>query len=310
VFYSAPTEAEEAGFRPCRRCRPQEDRDATGVDLARRACRYIEEHADEPLTLAVLGGQLGVSPYHLQRTFKRVTGVTPRQYADTHRMGLFKERLKEGDSVTTAIYEAGYGSSSRLYERTGPQLGMTPKVYRRGGAGMEIRYTTAACPLGYLLLAATERGICFIGMGDSAGELEQILRAEYAAAEITRDDRDLQGWLNLVVRYLEGSQPHIDLPLDVQATAFQRRVWEELRAIPYGSIRTYADIAQALDQPTAARAVGAACAANPVSLVVPCHRAVRRDGSLGGYRWGLERKQALIERERSATREEELPDSA
>jgi AraC family transcriptional regulator of adaptative response/methylated-DNA-[protein]-cysteine methyltransferase len=279
------------------------------LNLVERACRYIEEHVDAPLTLAILGEQLGVSPYRVQRTFKRVTGVTPRQYADAHRMGLFKDRLKEGDSVTAALYEAGFGSSSRLYERTGAQLGMTPKVYRRGGGGMTIRYATAPSPLGYLLLAATERGICFIGMGDSIDELERIVRAEYSAAEISRDD-DLKGWLDLVVRHLEGKQPHIDLPLDVQATAFQRRVWEELRSIPYGSTRTYAEIARAMGEPTAARAVGAACGANPVPLIVPCHRVVRQNGDLGGYRWGTERKQALLAGEHMAEAREKIPESA
>src|SRR6266567_1975874 len=262
IFFTRPEAAEEAGFRACRRCHPGE-----------------------------------TSVYELQVVFKRVVGITPRQYVEACRLGQFKARLKEGESVTTALYDAGYGSSSRLYERTHTQLGMTPSTYRRGGREMRIGYTIVACPLGRLLVAATEKGICAISLGDVDAELESALWSEYPAASIERDGTELSQWVNALLDYLNGEQPHLDLPVDVQATAFQWRVWEMLRAIPYGSTRSYSAIAQALGNPKAARAVAHACATNPVSLVIPCHRVVRENGALGGYRWGLERKQRLLAEE-------------
>ncbi len=268
------------------------------VKTVRHACRYIEDNLEEPLTLAVLGEQVGLSPAHLQRVFKRVTGITPRQYADACRLGRLKSRLKTRRTVTVALYEAGYGSSSRLYERAGQQLGMTPGTYRRGGQGTQIRYTVADSPLGRLLLAATERGICALYLGERDQPLEEALSREFPEAERERDESGLCTWLDEVLRHLQGRQPHLDLPLDVRATAFQWRVWQELRAIPYGQTRTYKEIAESLGQPTAARAVARACATNPVSVVIPCHRVVRGDGDLGGYRWGLERKEKLLARER------------
>jgi AraC family transcriptional regulator of adaptative response/methylated-DNA-[protein]-cysteine methyltransferase len=302
VFFPLPEAAEQSGFRPCRRCRPRQvtaqDRH---VELVRQACRYMEANLESPLTLTALGRHVGISPHHLQRVFKRITGITPRQYADACRLGRLKSRLKHRRTVTMALYEAGYGSTSRLYERAASQLGMTPAVYKRGGQGLQIRYTVVACPLGQLLLAATERGICALTLGDVEKTLEVILRAEYAAAAITRDDVGLKPWVQQILDHLHGQQPHLDLPLDVQATAFQWRVWQELRAIPYGSTRTYREVAEAVGQPTAARAVARACATNPVSVVIPCHRVVREDGGLGGYRWGLERKEALLAQEKSAT---------
>ena len=265
--------------------------------LVRQACRLIEEHREETLTLADLGTALDVSPAHLQRVFKRVVGITPRQYVEACRLGQFKTRLKEGEAVTTALYDAGYGSSSRLYERTHAQLGMTPSAYRRGGREMRIDYTIVACPLGRLLVAATEKGICAVSLGDVDAELERALWSEYPAASIERDGTELSRWVNALLNYLDGEQPHLDLPIDVQATAFQWRVWETLRTIPYGGTRSYSAIAQELGNPKAARAVAHACATNPVSLVIPCHRVVREDGTLGGYRWGLERKQRLLAEE-------------
>ncbi|HXG08888.1 MAG TPA: methylated-DNA--[protein]-cysteine S-methyltransferase [Gemmataceae bacterium] len=269
------------------------------AETIRRACRYIEANLEDRLTLEVLGAHVGLSPAHLQRLFKRVTGITPRQYADACRLGRFKSRLKQRRTVTMALYEAGYGSSSRLYERAAAQLGMTPATYRRGGRGMRIGYTIVDSPLGRLLLAATERGICGVCLGDSDRALAAALRREYPAAEIRRDGVCLGPWIEEFLNYLRGQQPHLDLPLDVQATAFQWRVWQELRSIPYGETRTYAEIARALGQPTAVRAVARACASNPVALIIPCHRVVREDGGLGGYRWGLKRKQALLEQERA-----------
>jgi AraC family transcriptional regulator, regulatory protein of adaptative response / methylated-DNA-[protein]-cysteine methyltransferase len=276
---------------------PADGRDSH-VELVGRTCRYIETHLESALTLAALGAQVGVSPFHLQRIFKQIVGITPRQYADACRLGVLKSRLKERRTVTMAMLEAGYGSSSRLYERASSQLGMTPSTYRRGGPATNIRFTVADCPLGRLLLAGTERGICAVYLGDDDDKLGAELRAEFPAAEVERDDAGLGGWVKEIVNHLQGRQPHLDLPLDVRATAFQWRVWQELLAIPYGSTRSYSDIARALGQPKAVRAVARACATNPASLVIPCHRVVREDGSLGGYRWGLDRKQALLDQEK------------
>jgi AraC family transcriptional regulator of adaptative response/methylated-DNA-[protein]-cysteine methyltransferase len=303
VFYALPELAERAGFRACRRCHPRDAAADPHVETVRRACRYIEANLEEPLTLAVLGQHVGLSPAHLQRTFKRVTGISPRQYADACRLGRLKARLKTRRTVTMALFEAGYGSSSRLYERAAGQLGMTPGTYQRGGRGMSIRYALLDCPLGRLLLAATERGVCAVCIGDVDKSLEADLRAEYPAAEVQRDDSALRPLAAEMLAHLAGERPHLDLPVDVQATAFQWRVWRELQAIPYGETRTYQEVAQAVGQPTAVRAVARACATNPVAVVIPCHRVVRTDGGLGGYRWGLERKQALIEQERKGAEE-------
>ncbi len=239
------------------------------VELIGELCRYIQAHLDEPLTLDVLGAQAGLSPCHLQRVFKRITGITPRQYVDACRLGRLKARLREGPTVTSAMYEAGYGSSSRLYERAASHLGMTPGAYRRGAPATTVRYTLADCPLGRVLLAGTEQGVCAISLGDEDAELEAWLRQEYPAANVSRDDAGLRPWAKTLLEHLRGRRPHLELPLDVQATAFQWRVWQELRKIPYGKTRTYAEVAQALGQPTAARAVARACATNPVSVLIP-----------------------------------------
>jgi AraC family transcriptional regulator of adaptative response/methylated-DNA-[protein]-cysteine methyltransferase len=273
------------------------------VEMVRRACLYIETHVGESPTLEDLSSHTGVSPYHLQRVFKRIAGITPRQYAEAMRLDQFKAGVKKGATVTGAMYDAGYGSSSRLYERAPAQLGMTPADYRRGGKGVRISYTIAGCLLGRLLVAGTEKGVCSVRLGDSDAELEANLLSEYPAADVNRDDEALSEWVEQLLSHLNGERPHLDLPLDVQATAFQWSVWEKLREIPYGSTRSYSDVARAMGRPTATRAVARACAANPVALVIPCHRVVREDKSLGGYRWGIERKQALLEHERSAAKE-------
>ncbi len=285
---------------------PQVIRDGDAVsdahlEMVQDVCRYIEANLEGPVALADLGRHAGLSPHHLQRTFKRVTGITPRQYADACRLGRLKSRLRERRTVTMALYEAGYGSSSRLYERASTQLGMTPATYQRGGRSMDIRYTLTDCPLGRLLLAATERGVCAVYLGDTDVPLEAALAREYPAARVCRDDGLPGTWLAELLEHLRGGRPHLDLPLDVQATAFQWRVWQELRRIPYGRTRTYREIAERLGQPTAARAVARACATNPVSVVIPCHRVVRGDGGLGGYRWGLDRKRRLLDQEREGT---------
>jgi len=290
---TAPDRPDLAGYRP-------KGRDHT-LAAVERACRYIEsrdEIGEGVVTLAELGQHCRISPWHLQRLFKQVMGVTPRQYADAHRMRRLKDGLQQGDSVAAATFDAGFGSSSRLYERAGRELGMTPATYRRGGLGADISYATSPSPLGRLLAAATARGVCFIGLGDDEDRLESELKLQFPqAGSIRRDHGRLAGAVAAILAYLAGEAPHIDLPLDIRATAFQRRVWEELRRIPLGETRSYGEIAAAIGAPKAVRAVGRACATNPVALIVPCHRAIREDGELSGYRWGLHRKQALLERE-------------
>jgi AraC family transcriptional regulator of adaptative response/methylated-DNA-[protein]-cysteine methyltransferase len=262
------------------------------------ACRHIDEESESGPGLAALGARLGVSPAHLQRTFKRLMGISPREYGEARRVAALKSKLRGGQDVTRALYEVGYGSSSRLYENSSAQLGMTPGTYRRGGRGMKIGYTIVDCPLGRLLVGATERGVCAVSLGDADGVLEATLLSEYPHAEIHRDDSGFAPWLKALQTHLNGFEPRLNLPIDVQATAFQKRVWKELQHIPYGQTRSYGQVARAIGRPRAIRAVARACATNPVSIVVPCHRVVRTDGSLGGYRWGLERKQALLEREK------------
>jgi AraC family transcriptional regulator, regulatory protein of adaptative response / methylated-DNA-[protein]-cysteine methyltransferase len=302
TFFASPAAAGEAGFRACRRCRPQEALTPNQqAELASRVCRLIEAtFGERPPSLAELGSELHLSPSHLQRIFKAVTGLTPHQYARGQRMQRFKSQVRQGQDVTTALYEAGFGSSSRLYEQSDQRLGMTPAEYRRGGQGMQIGYTIVDTPLGRMLVAAAERGICAVSFEGEDGDagLESRLSGEYPAARIRRDDEGMGMWAAALVAHLEGKQPDLALPLDLQATAFQLRVWEELRRIPYGQTRSYAQVAQAIGKPAAVRAVAQACAANPAVLVTPCHRVVRSDGGLGGYRYGLRRKQALLNREK------------
>ncbi|MGH9684928.1 MAG: bifunctional DNA-binding transcriptional regulator/O6-methylguanine-DNA methyltransferase Ada [Candidatus Acidiferrales bacterium] len=309
VFFPLPEAAEQRGFRACLRCRPQRARlRDPKAEIAARICKEIETKleasgdasagsAEASLTLGALSASLQMSPYQLERTFRSVMGITPRQYADARRIRRLKSQLRKGDNVTTALYEAGFGSSSRLYERAPSHLGMTPATYRRGGAGMKIRYTIAGSPLGRLLVAATDRGISALYLGESEPQLEASLRKEYPRAEVRRDRSGLEAWVETILAHLKGHEPHLDLPTDVQATAFQRRVWEELRRIPYGTTKTYSEVARAIGKPSAIRAVARACATNPVSVVVPCHRVVREDGNLAGYRWGLDRKRALLAHE-------------
>ena len=268
--------------------------------MARQVCRLIEENEGEPITLAALSEQLGVSSFHLQRTFKSIMGITPRRYAETCRVNRFKHGVRKGEAITSAIYDAGYGSSSRLYESASSQLGMTPATYGKGGRGAVINYAIVETPLGRLLVAATNKGVCSVMLGDSDAALKADLLNEFPAAEILHDEKLLRSSVNAIVAHLKSKSPHIDLPLDIQATAFQRQVWEQLRAIPYGQTHSYSEVAKAIGQEKAVRAVARACATNPVALVIPCHRVIREDKSLGGYRWGLERKKKLLEREARA----------
>lgn len=305
TFFEAPEAAEDAGFRPCKRCKPKGAEDDSNREVVQSVCRYIEENYDgeRPITLASLSEHVGLSPFHLQRVFKRATGITPRQYAEELRLGGLKARLKEGDNVTTAIYDAGYNSGSRLYELAPGQLGMTPTEYRRGGSSTRIAYTLADSCLGRLMVAATERGICQISLGDTDSVLEEKLAGEFPAAERTRDDAVLGDWVAAILRHLQGEQTQLDLPLDLRATIFQRRVWEALRSIPYGSTRSYAQVAQAIGDPKATRAVARACSSNPVALAVPCHRVVQTGGGIGGYKWGAWRKEAILAREHTTLQE-------
>jgi AraC family transcriptional regulator of adaptative response/methylated-DNA-[protein]-cysteine methyltransferase len=300
-FFRVPEAAEQAGFRACLRCKPRSN---TTVDpqlaLVQRVCQLLDASSEgETVKLAELAAQAGVSAFHLQRTFKRVMGISPRQYVTARKFGNFKHLVREGESVTNALYDSGFNSSSRVYEQAAEELGMTPGTYGRGGRGVTIDYTIASSPLGRLLVAVTERGVCAVRMSDSDAELEQDLRAEFPEATIERADASLRKTVEKILDHINNHKPHLDLPLDVRSTAFQRQVWEKLRAIPYGQTVSYGDVAKSLGKPGAVRAVGRACATNPVALVIPCHRVVREDESLGGYRWGLERKKKLLAHERA-----------
>jgi AraC family transcriptional regulator, regulatory protein of adaptative response / methylated-DNA-[protein]-cysteine methyltransferase len=284
AFFADATAAEQAGFRACKRCQPKSSapRDEQRA-LVADMCRYLDAPHETLPTLAELGARFALSPHHLQRVFTRIVGVSPRQYADARRQERLKQQLKQGDDVTGALFDAGYGSSSSFYMQL-DALGMTPSDYRQGGALQ-------------LLVAATERGVAKVSLGDDAAALEAELQHEFPRATLLRDEDGLGQWVAALLGYLAGEQPSLELPLDIQATAFQRKVYDALRAIPYGSTRSYQQVAAAIGQPTATRAVASACAHNPVALIIPCHRVVRADGSLSGYRWGIARKQAILERE-------------
>src|SRR5271157_3741065 len=295
-FFAGPREAERAGYRACLRCKPTQISEQAQYVLR---ARQLLDNAEGVVTLAQLSKRVGLSPFHLQRLFKRATGLSPREYQSARRMQHIKARLRKGEDVTTALYDAGFGSPSRLYENANQQLGMTPGTYRRGGAGATITFGIAPTPLGRMLVAATERGLCAVRFGESATELERDLHEEFHAAELHRDDAAMGRYIEHLLANLRGENTIIDLPLDVLATAFQKKVWETLRQIPRGETRTYTDIAREIGDPRAVRAVARACASNPVALAVPCHRVVRSDGDLAGYRWGIERKKRLLESERA-----------
>ena len=299
-FFADSKEAQSAGYRACLRCLPDRpDQKSRNSDLVKLICHQIDSHLDQHPdslpSLAQLSQAVDVSASHLQRVFKKETGLTPRQYAHSARLERFKSLVRDGSPVSAAMFDSGFSSSSRLYEDANGQFGMTPGRYRSGGAGTTIGYLVAESPLGSLLVAATGKGICSVKLGDDASVLLNDLRTEFPLANFQEGDEALRGWLESVLEYLEGERLGLDLPLDIQATAFQRRVWRMLQSIPYGETRSYQQMALNVGLTgNAGRAVGNACASNPVALVIPCHRAVRKDGSLGGYRWGLHRKEALI----------------
>jgi AraC family transcriptional regulator of adaptative response/methylated-DNA-[protein]-cysteine methyltransferase len=329
LFFDAPDAAEHAGFRACRRCKPR-DAAAPTTAMVDKVRTYVETHLDDRVTLSDLARHVGVSTFHLQRTFKRETGLSPAQYAAARRAERFRHELKQGANVTRATYDAGYSSSSRLYAVSNAQLGMTPSTYRRGGHGMHIRYATANTAFGRLLVAATERGVCFVELGDDDRTLEAGLAAEYPLATRAQAPTEMGKWMSAVLATLDGAAPravaaqsadpgsadtrtadartadaqsaarrHTTVPLDVKATDFKWRVWRALQEIPYGETRTYAEVAAAIGAPRAVRAVANACATNNAALVIPCHRVIGSNGTLTGYRWGVERKRQLLEHERA-----------
>jgi AraC family transcriptional regulator of adaptative response/methylated-DNA-[protein]-cysteine methyltransferase len=292
-FFAAPAEAERTGYRACRRCEP------TQASQQQRLVAHVQELLDarDPTpSLTELGALVGFSPFHVQRLFKRATGLTPRQYAAARRAGRLKQHLKAGATVTRALYDAGYGSSRALYASAHEELGMTPASYRDGGAGERIAYAVVDSPLGRMLVAATTRGVCALRFGEDDALLGE-LAAEFPRAELRADAAAIGPHVARALAYLAGDGERLELPLDVHASAFQQRVWAALRAIPPGETRPYAAIASAIGAPSGARAVARACATNPVALVVPCHRVVRANGDLSGYRWGVERKRALLRQE-------------
>lgn len=298
VYFRNRESAERAGFRACKRCKPDVAAGQAGNwDAVEKVCRYIDAHPGEPATLDVLSRALGMSPFHLQRTFKTLTGITPRAYADSRRLLALKVGLRQGHSVTRSMYDAGYGSSSRLYERAASQLGMTPSRYRKQGAGVKIRYAIGSTPIGRVLIAATAQGVCSIQFGDSDAALESAMRAEFPKAAFDRTDREMAAHLRTIRDLIQGQGSELP-PLDIQATLFQRLVWEQLQTIPRGLTKSYSEVARAIGHPRAARAVARACATNPVAVAIPCHRVVREDGDMGGYRWGIARKQKLLKLER------------
>ena len=302
-FYEGPAEAEKDGLRPCRRCRPLAKRGTDpSTERIRDVCRYMDKHTDEPLRLSDLASFAGMSSFYFQRTFKAKTGLTPKQYLDAKRVEKLKEELRRSGEVTQAIYEAGYGSSSRVYERANVHLGMTPNQYRQGGKGLTIAFATISSSFGKIMIGATDRGICFLQFGESRDLLLEMLRKEYPVAKVDPMSQpyhpDFEKWIELLEGYMAGTETNLRLPLDLKATVFQIKVWNYLQSIPYGDVQSYGEVAAAIGNPKATRAVARACATNRVALVIPCHRVIRGTGELGGYRWGLARKRVLIDRER------------
>ena len=299
-FFADPKQAELAGFRACRRCKPLEAAYAgKNAELVTRALGTLRNRDLEVTTIDELSSEIGVSAGHLQKTFKAVLGLSPKEVMDMMRIENFKDNVRNAD-VTTSLYDSGFGSSRSLYEKAATRLGMTPATYKKGGKGMKINYTIVDSPLGKLMIAATELGICAVSFGDDEESLRRELGEEFFAAEITHDDKNLKDVVNSILRGMKGERTILSLPLDIRGTAFQMRVWSELRKIPYGQTRSYAEVATAVGNPKAVRAVARACATNPVALVNPCHRVIGSDGKLSGYRWGVERKKQILEQEKES----------
>ncbi len=299
-FFASRADAEEAGFRPCRRCRPDQPiLSEQHAAMATEACRRIET-AQGKLRLDELAASAGMSKYHFQRVFKQVTGLTPKEYGIAQREQRVRDEIARSGTVTEAIYDAGYGSSSRFYAKSDEVLGMTPTRYRAGGANVEIRFAIGECSLGSILVAQSERGLCAIFLGDDPEALARELQDRFPRARLIGGDGDFEQLVARVVGFVEAPGIGLDLPLDVRGTAFQRRVWQALGEIPAGRTATYAEIAERIGAPKAVRAVGQACGANLLAVAIPCHRVVRTDGGLSGYHWGVERKRTLLEREMRA----------
>jgi len=299
-FFLTTKDAELAGYRACLRCRPGDEHSPSSTDAAvERARSYLDRNSERPVPLAELAEHAGVSAWHLQRSFKRLLGVSPKAYQDARRVSRFKSRLRAGDTVSRATYEAGFGSSSRVYERSGVLLGMTPAAYRRGGAGVRIAYTITDAPIGRVLVAMTERGVCAVELGGTDAEVVQALQNDFPRATIERGDDEHRAWVRAVVDRVRdpGRERSSDVPLDMAGSAFQLRVWKALQEIPAGERRSYGEVAAAIGRPSATRAVARACATNHLAVVVPCHRVVRSDGDLAGYKWGLDRKRRLLAKE-------------
>ncbi len=296
-FFPTTDSAEQAGYRACKRCQPTSL--PRELAIVERACKVLDADPQQRMTLAQLSDAVHVSPFHLQRLFSRIVGISPRQYQAAQRAGVLRDALQRGRDVTRATHDAGFGSPSRMYEAVPAELGMTPSAYKRQGAGLTVRYATAATPLGAVLIAATDKGVCKIAFGDDAPTLVDQLAADFAQAERVEDAAKLEPFIAQIRAYLQGTRERFDLPLDIGATAFQRRVWDALRRIRYGQTRSYTEIAESLGAPRAVRAVANACASNPVALAIPCHRVIGKDGAIAGYRWGTPRKETLLETERA-----------
>lgn len=300
-FFITPTEAENAGFRACLRCKPKNEYEpGPAALLIQNAFELLKSDEIEIASIDDLSIRLNVSPGHLQKTFKGVLGLSPKEVLDMMRLENFKRNVRETD-VTTSLYESGFGSSRALYEKAGESLGMTPAIYKKGGKDMKINYTIVDSRLGKLMVAATEKGICSVSFGDTADELESGLRQEFFSASIDKNDAELKNAVTTILKSLDGEKTILTLPLDLHASAFQLRVWAELRKIPYGETRSYGQIAASLGTPKSFRAVARACATNPVALVNPCHRVIAADGKLSGYKWGIERKAELLKQEKDNT---------
>src|SRR2546425_1576954 len=301
IFFPGSIEAEQSGFRPCHRCQPRDMGPSPRDKLVDHICKYIEANLQGKLTLATLSRQVGVSPYHFQRTFKRFLGVSPRQYVEARRLARMKRFLRNGETVNNSLYNAGFSSRSRVYENVRGRFGVNPGDFRRGGEGLQIRYSIIDSPLGRLLVAATERGVCGVYIGDSDAFVERSLAEDYPSATFYRSDEGMKEWTGAFAKYFDGEHLALNLPVDVKATAFQSRVWKIIQSIPFGKTTTYGQIARELGEPEASRAVARACATNPVALVIPCHRVIGKDGNLRGYRWGKRRKQTLLRLEQTVS---------